>query len=288
MVTVATDRFDLAFPTSQGTDPDEWRDLGYLYLPGTAHQVVEGDRVWLRHRDRFFHSYEIVGQEHWERRPSVIDGEERGPGPVVVLRTGSGRVEDKRLASIPDPDDVRDSWGRGTRYMSPGARRFVRIGARRSKVGRLPRRIPLDHGSTEPVEVVTKEQARTAERREAQLTVAFVEWMRGVDRFQSLALPISPSRDIRADMHCRELNVLIEVKASASRNHLRMAVGQLLDYVRLAHTLAGPTPQLAILVPIKPEPDLMSYLRSVDVAVIWRTGPGFADSMNGSLTKRFR
>ncbi len=59
-------------------------------------------------------------------------------------------------------------------------------------------------------------------------------------------------------------DILIEAKASSSRQDVRMAIGQLLDYRR--HL--GRRCALAVFVPEKPSDDLMDLLRSVKVSVI--------------------
>lgn len=63
------------------------------------------------------------------------------------------------------------------------------------------------------------------------------------------------------DMSCDQL---IEAKASASRQDIRMAIGQLLDYRR--HL--GSRSSMAVLLPERPSDDLMDLLRSLKVAVI--------------------
>ena len=83
-----------------------------------------------------------------------------------------------------------------------------------------------------------------------------------------------------------DAHVLIEAKASSGRDHIRLALGQLLDYVR--HT--GPLfemPALAVLVPTRPTDDLMDLLSRSGVDAIWRKGRAFADSVGGRYsTKR--
>jgi hypothetical protein len=73
-------------------------------------------------------------------------------------------------------------------------------------------------------------------------------------------------------------HLLIEAKSSTSRQDVRMAIGQLLDYKRFI----DPTPDLAVLLPDVPRPEITRLCDSVDIAVVWRSHGGeFRDSRNG-------
>jgi hypothetical protein len=63
---------------------------------------------------------------------------------------------------------------------------------------------------------------------------------------------------------------LIEAKATVSREHLRTAVGQLLDYGRFADAL-----HKTVLVPSRPRPDLLAYLASVGITAVYPVGDGW-------------
>jgi hypothetical protein len=73
---------------------------------------------------------------------------------------------------------------------------------------------------------------------------------------------------------------LIEAKAGTSRGDIRMAIGQLADYQRFV----PPFKRRAVLLEAKPHPDLVALLSSQDIAVIWRSGEGFADNAGGAFT----
>jgi len=66
---------------------------------------------------------------------------------------------------------------------------------------------------------------------------------------------------------------LIEAKSSASRQNVRMAIGQLLDYRR--HLARGSS--LAVLLPTKPSDDLLDLLRSVKITTIAEAGRKFVE-----------
>lgn len=76
---------------------------------------------------------------------------------------------------------------------------------------------------------------------------------------------------------------LIEAKASASREHVRMAVAQLLDYAFQGRSKFR-DPKKAILVPEKVSPDVEEWLNHLNIGIIWREGKSFLDNSNGQFT----
>lgn len=89
----------------------------------------------------------------------------------------------------------------------------------------------------------------------------------------------SESRALRADLMVRDLNVLVEGKATDARHAVRMAIGQLYDYRRFEPT----APDLAVLVPREPARDLRSLLGGLSIGCVWPRGSGFSDSVDGRL-----
>jgi hypothetical protein len=66
------------------------------------------------------------------------------------------------------------------------------------------------------------------------------------------------------DLYDADRNLVIEAKASVSREAIRMGLGQLLDYARFF----SPRPELAQLLPERPREDLMTLLAEYKVTVI--------------------
>jgi hypothetical protein len=62
-------------------------------------------------------------------------------------------------------------------------------------------------------------------------------------------------------------DLLIEAKVTSSRQDIRMAIGQLLDYRR--HL--APAGKIAVLLPNRPSKDLLDLLRSLQIGVIYET-----------------
>ncbi|WP_372168224.1 hypothetical protein [Xanthomonas axonopodis] len=65
-------------------------------------------------------------------------------------------------------------------------------------------------------------------------------------------------------------DLLIEAKSSAELPHLRMAVGQLLNYWFQLHT--DKDPHLAVLIPTQPSESVIRFLEWMDVGVLWFEG----------------
>lgn len=66
---------------------------------------------------------------------------------------------------------------------------------------------------------------------------------------------------------------LVEAKGSVTRNSIRFAVGQLLDYDRFVGA-----EQLAVLVPERPRQDLVEYLASADITAVYPSGDNWERS----------
>jgi hypothetical protein len=88
---------------------------------------------------------------------------------------------------------------------------------------------------------------------------------------------------LRCDAYEKITCNLIEAKSATTREHIRMAVGQLRDYAFQGRQ-AFPNPNKAILLPHKPGPDILEWLAAEQIAVIWRKGKDFFDTAGGKFT----
>ncbi|MCX4747474.1 restriction endonuclease [Kitasatospora sp. NBC_01287] len=79
------------------------------------------------------------------------------------------------------------------------------------------------------------------------------------------------SSSLYSDIFNSTENLLIEAKGSITREAIRMGIGQLLDYRRFI----DPRPELALLVPGKPRPDLLSLCADLAISVIWPHETGY-------------
>lgn len=131
----------------------------------------------------------------------------------------------------------------------------------------------------EDYEVRTPRRVKIAKKREAALVARYARWLKRQGRTLSTVL----YKQLRCDGYETARRNLIEAKSSASREHLRMAVGQLLDYAYQGKKKLG-EPHKAILVPTKPARDLIDWLASLGVHLVWPARTEFVDSANGQFT----
>ncbi|MER7536342.1 restriction endonuclease [Streptomyces sp. NPDC097704] len=136
--------------------------------------------------------------------------------------------------------------------------------------------VDVEQQHTERTLVEPSREPYEAERREAALVRSFVEHLRlqGHDIARQRIVPPGELKPLYTDIFDRTAGVLVEAKGSVTREAVRMALGQLMDYRR--HIT--PRPRLALLVPVRPREDLIDLCRDMDIAVIWPTGDDFSGS----------
>ncbi|GLW69990.1 hypothetical protein Kpho02_22890 [Kitasatospora phosalacinea] len=126
--------------------------------------------------------------------------------------------------------------------------------------------------------------ASIAVRREAALTKSYRAHLEAaghtVGAFQIRVEGLSST--LRTDLYDATSHVLYEAKGSSSREDVRMAIGQLLDYSRYVKTDAHPhEPRQAILLPAAPDPDIRVLLERHQIGLVHQlsdgqfTGPDF-------------
>lgn len=121
-------------------------------------------------------------------------------------------------------------------------------------------------------------------RRELQLVHSLCRWVQDEVGFtaQGLRIPYSPEgRNLRTDLYIPERRLLIEAKASASRENIRLAIGQLFDYRRWM----SPRPEVAILVPTDPPDDMLELLTELGIGAIWPFDNGLVMRPEDLLSK---
>ena len=114
---------------------------------------------------------------------------------------------------------------------------------------------------------------RVAERREAALITKYLEFRRASALPRLQRLKIKPTGEVQplfTDIYDPMTKLIIEAKGTVTREAIRMAVGQLLDYSRFVDQ-----PKLAVLLPEVPGgEDLLGLLHSHSIAVIAPTSDG--------------
>jgi hypothetical protein len=112
-----------------------------------------------------------------------------------------------------------------------------------------------------------------AERREAQLVAEYRDYRqrRRASGLVRLRLwPAGETQPLYTDLYDQTERCIIEAKGTTTREVLRMAVGQLLDY----QTLVPHPTRLAVLLPRMPRPNLVDYLAACRIDIIAREDDG--------------
>jgi hypothetical protein len=132
--------------------------------------------------------------------------------------------------------------------------------------------VPLENHTVEEFQRPAVE-AGTGVKREQDLVNAFQEVLIGrgrtLTRFK--VYPKGSTMPLFTDIHDQTEGILYEAKADATRNSVRAGLGQLLDYRRYV----GDRP-CRLLLPAKPNDDLLELLGDHDIDVVWRADNGRA------------
>ena len=127
--------------------------------------------------------------------------------------------------------------------------------------------------------VRTQSRVLKAKKDEARLLEAYRSWLARQGReFSAFGL-----RRLQCDAYEVDRKNLIEAKASTRREHVRMAVGQLLDYAYQGRSELGAVHK-AVLLPEKPSPEIEEWLDSLNIKIVWREKNVFLDNANGQFT----
>lgn len=138
---------------------------------------------------------------------------------------------------------------------------------------------PLPNDKQLEYQTRTRRSASQARKSEAELVARYREWIERQDR----ELKIFKNHEIQCDAYEEDRKNLIEAKCAATRQYLRMAVGQLLDYSFQAKDDFA-IRHKAILLPMKPHAALLKWLDSLEIGVIWEERSVFLDNANGQFT----
>lgn len=122
------------------------------------------------------------------------------------------------------------------------------------------------------------EGAAKAKRKEAMLVIAYQNWLSR----QSRVLDSARNGRLSCDGYEKNRNNLIEAKQSAKREFIRMAAGQLLDYAYVGRKVFR-KPNMAILLPNRPDHGNLGWLKEIGIHLIWREGRAFRDNHNGQF-----
>lgn len=129
--------------------------------------------------------------------------------------------------------------------------------------------VPVEERHTKRSFVAPDREPYELERREAALVHRYREHLHreGHQVSRLRVVPPGESYPLYSDLWDETALELIEAKGAATRDQLRAAVGQLLDYGRFASAK-----RQSVLVPFRPRADLLEYLHAVGVNAIYPDG----------------
>jgi len=127
--------------------------------------------------------------------------------------------------------------------------------------------------------VRSKKLMRRARKNEERLLIAYRHWLDS----QGRRLRTARYGKLQCDAFEERRRNLIEAKSSASREHIRMAVGQLLDY-SFQIRKKFPDVNMGVLLPRMPDWRAVDWLSKLKIAVIWRENGAFLDNAKGKFS----
>jgi hypothetical protein len=133
--------------------------------------------------------------------------------------------------------------------------------------------VPIEKANTFVTAESEAQAPRSAERVEARLVQEFVKAAGSLGLTEATRLRIKPpgqTVSLFSDVWFEANGLLVEAKGTVSREAIRMAVGQLLDYARFAPSGTS----LAILVPERPREDLCDLAASLSIGIIFPSSKG--------------
>jgi hypothetical protein len=194
---------------------------------------------------------------------------ERVKGPVVRY------VGEYQLASDRPyyPEEARDVNGDTRkvivfRLLPVGSTAPGTPGAAPAVTVATVRDVPIEDHVAETFQTTPTAEPTTAEKREANLVRRYTKYLEAhgskVTR-KEIRLP-DLGHPLYSDLFDNGRGELVEAKSSASRNHVRLALGQLLDYARYVKP-----ERRAVLLPSDPGDDLVKLLHSVGVTCVYES-----------------
>ena len=110
---------------------------------------------------------------------------------------------------------------------------------------------------------------------EMQLQARFGSYMESIgETVKIITISLHGQKgSLKPDFYLEARNWVVEAKPSASREHIRLAIGQVLDYTNLLK-MSGKLVKPAILLPMPPPQDLKDLLKELQIQLIVETELG--------------
>jgi hypothetical protein len=260
----------------------------------TRHETGWAHPAWIRDSPgRGPHGYprnfQAMGVEKLEAVIAELEEYGRDSEALAAALATAGRPAPKRRKRNMELSTTVDGTPRTNRTFAERSESARKGWETRRANGRHPIR-RIDMVVVEDVEVETQ-YTLWAERRsrdelgwltraEHELVLQFQKHLQAAgDDVKSKRIQLPAGTAIRTDLFNVSRHQLVEAKDNVSRQKIRMALGQLLDYRRFI----DPPPDSAVLVPSKPGDELIELLARYGISVIWRAGAGFADTRSGAF-----
>jgi hypothetical protein len=133
--------------------------------------------------------------------------------------------------------------------------------------------VAVEEQHTERSFITPNREPYELERAEAALVRRYQRHLQsqGHNVTRLRVIPPGEAAPLYSDLWDETARELVEAKGNVTRDQLRHAVGQLLDYGRFIDSQTR-----TVLVPSRPRPDLIAYLASVDIGVVYPDGDAWA------------
>jgi len=136
----------------------------------------------------------------------------------------------------------------------------------------VPDRVPLEQRAPSTY-VVRPASAKHVLQREQSLVRAWAEELSSHGHpTQRWRIPTNSNSTLFTDVYDEASNVLYEAKGIATRDSVRLAIGQILDYRRY---LTDVNPSLSLLLPDRPSEDMVNLLAGLGMGLVYLTTEGF-------------
>lgn len=175
-----------------------------------------------------------------------------------------------RLIYEPDASLLANRWDQHLDDLSRDHGKPYLGGRTRAGVQGEPEVVPLESRNAKSYQMEGT-VSREAVRRESDLVHRFQQHLTAAGgALGRYRIATASGSLLFSDAYDSSSDTLYEAKADAGRNAIRLALGQLLDYRRYFKR----APQLAVLVPSRPEADLLALLREHSIGCVYEISAG--------------
>jgi 5-methylcytosine-specific restriction protein A len=263
---------DPAVGAAYGYDFDGWNDAeDVFFYTGEgrvgAQRMVEGNAAILNHaaQGRALRVFEATD----DRSGATSSKLHEYIGEFAVDVTDPYRIED----ALDELGDERTVYVFKLRPVGDVLRNTANHSAAVESDAPTSELVPVEVHATTEFEQSPPVESVVAIRREAAMVADYQTYLEAQQHEVRRNKLTSPQtvKPIWTDLYDVTDNVLYEAKGSASRQSVRLAIGQLLDYRRYMLVQA---PTLAVLLPARPNEEMVELLASLGIQTVYQTAAG--------------